>query len=231
MPNAFFSLGMVPPLPLSMPKQNDSSANRATRFSQQLPQRVPGNSRRGVRSSIFGTPTESGQSVVFEEFSPLFTRWFEVHAWPDRDGLNVYFSDVSERRNTEFAQSVALDEARQAQAWLTFVADVSTRLHGAVTPAELYERLSRTIIAYTADWCTELVPSGDELIRVAAAHRYPTLDGLAKRLVGGYSHPFSGPSPGVVVDPVGSRCDCGTWPSRSSQTSTTVSPARPTARH
>jgi PAS domain S-box-containing protein len=142
---------------------------------------------------------ESGQSVVFEEFFAPFDRWFEVHAWPDREGLNVYFSDVSERRNTEFAQSVALDEARQAQARLTFVADVSTRLHGAVTPAELYERLSRTIIAYTADWCTVVVPSGEELIRVAAAHRDHILDVLAKRLVGGYPHPFSGPSPGVVV--------------------------------
>jgi serine phosphatase RsbU (regulator of sigma subunit) len=44
-----------------------------------------------------------------------------------------------------------------------------------------------------------VVPSGEELIRVAAAHRDPILDGLAKRLVGGYPHPFSGPSPGVVV--------------------------------
>jgi serine phosphatase RsbU (regulator of sigma subunit) len=136
---------------------------------------------------------------VFEEFYAPFDGWFEVHAWPDRGGLNVYFSDVSERRNSEFAQSAALDEARRAQARLTFVADVSTRLHGAVTRTELYERLSQTVITYIADWCTVVVPSGEELIRVAAAHRDPILDGLAKRLVGGYPHPFSGPSPGVVV--------------------------------
>ena len=199
MPNAFFSLDAS----LTITSVN-AEAERLLRkprnevlgsnFLSAFPETAGAGFDRRFRHAI-----ESGQSVVFEEFFAPFDRWFEVHAWPDRDGLNVYFSDVSERRNTEFAQSVALDEARQAQARLTFVADVSTRLHGAVTPAELYERLSRTIIAYTADWCTVVVPSGDELIRVAAAHRDPTLDGLAKRLVGGYSHPFSGPSPGVVV--------------------------------
>lgn len=199
MPNAFFSLDAT----LTITSVN-AEAERLLRkprhellgsnFLSAFPEAAGVGLDRRYRHAI-----ESGQSVVFEEFFAPFDRWLEVHAWPDRDGLNVYFSDVSERRNTEFAQSVALDEARQAQARLTFVADVSTRLHGAVTPAELYERLSRTIIAYTADWCTVVVPSGDELIRVAAAHRDPILDGLAKRLVGGYPHPFSGPSPGVIV--------------------------------
>jgi PAS domain S-box-containing protein len=199
MPNAFFSLDAN----LTIISVN-AEAERLLRkprnevlgsnFLSAFPEAAGAGFDRRYRQAI-----ESGQSVVFEEFFAPFDRWFEVHAWPDREGLNLYFSDVSERRNTEFAQSVALDEARQAQARLTFVADVATRLHGAVTPAELYERLSRTIIAYTADWCTVVVPSGDELIRVAAAHRDPILDGLAKRLVGGYPHPFSGPSPGVVV--------------------------------
>jgi serine phosphatase RsbU (regulator of sigma subunit)/PAS domain-containing protein len=199
MPNAFFSLDAS----LTITSVN-AEAERLLRkprnellgsnFLSAFPQAPGAGFDRRYRHAI-----ESGQSVVFEEFFAPFDRWFEVHAWPDPEGLNVYFSDVSERRNTEFAQSVALDEARQAQARLTFVAEVSTRLHGAVTPAELYERLSRTVIAYTADWCTVVVPSGEELIRVAAAHRDPILDGLAKRLVGGYPHPFSGPSPGVVV--------------------------------
>jgi hypothetical protein len=34
---------------------------------------------------------------------------------------------------------------------------------------------------------------------VAARHREPTLDPLAKRLVGSYPHAYSGPSPGVVA--------------------------------
>jgi len=199
MPNAFFSLDRELTI-TSLNAEAERLLSRSrhdvlgSRFLSAFPEAVGAGFDRRFRHAI-----ESGDPVVFEEFYAPFDGWFEVHAWPDRDGLNVYFSDVSERRNSELAQSAALDEARRAQAQLTFVADVSTRLHGAVTRNELYERLSRTVITHTADWCTVVVPSGEELIRVAAAHRDPILDGLAKRLVGGYPHPFSGPSPGVVV--------------------------------
>jgi PAS domain S-box-containing protein len=142
---------------------------------------------------------ESGRSVVFEEYYAPLGGWFEVHAWPDRDGLNVYLSDVSERRNSEHQQAVALDEVRHAHARLTFLADIASRLHGAASRAELYDRLSEAVTAMVADWTTITVPAGEELVRVAASHRDPVLDGLAKRLVGGYPHAFDGPSPGVVV--------------------------------
>ena len=36
-------------------------------------------------------------SVAFEEFYPPLNKWFEVHAYPSKDGLSVYFSDVSDR--------------------------------------------------------------------------------------------------------------------------------------
>jgi len=199
MPNAFFSLDLGLAV-TSLNAEGERLLRRprqevlGTSFLDAFPGEVGAEIARRFRHAI-----ESSESVVFEEFYGPFDGWFEVHAWPDRHGLNVYFSDVSERRNSEFAQTLALDEARQAHARLAFVTDVSTRLHGAVARTELYERLAQTVITYTADWCTVVVPSGDELIRVAAAHREPILDGLAKRLVGGYPHPFSGPSPGVVV--------------------------------
>src|SRR6202020_2105225 len=65
--------------------------------------------------------------------------------------------------------------------------------------AEIFQRVSRAVAQSLADWCTIIVPGVDELVRVAAAHRDPVLDGLAKRLVGAYPHHFSGPSPGVVA--------------------------------
>jgi serine phosphatase RsbU (regulator of sigma subunit)/PAS domain-containing protein len=199
MPNAFFSLDASLAI-TSLNAEGERLLRRprhdvlGSSFLSALPEAVGAGIDRQFRHAM-----QSGESVVFEDFFASLGGWFEIHAWPDRYGLNVYLSDVSERRNEEFAQTAALDEARLAHAQLAFVADVSTRLHGAVTRIELYERLSQTIIADTADWCTIVVPSGDELIRVAAAHRDPILDGLANRLVGGYPHPFSGPSPGVVV--------------------------------
>ena len=115
MPNAFFSLDAN----LTITSLN-AEAERLLRdwradvlgspFLSASPGAASARLGRSFRHAI-----ESGESVVFEEFFAPFDGWFEVHAWPDREGLNVYFSDVSERRNSEFAQSVALDEARRAQ--------------------------------------------------------------------------------------------------------------------
>lgn len=42
--------------------------------------------------------------IEFEEFYPPVNAWFEVRAYPSRDGLSVYFHDVTERK----AQTAAL---------------------------------------------------------------------------------------------------------------------------
>lgn len=44
-----------------------------------------------------------GEKRQFEAFSGVLGRWFEVHAYPSRSGLSVYFHDVTERRRTEAA--------------------------------------------------------------------------------------------------------------------------------
>jgi PAS domain S-box-containing protein len=199
MPNAFFSL----------------DASLTVTYINAEGERLLGTSRDAVVGTSFidafpeviGTEfelryrhaIETRQSVVFEEYYAPFDGWFEVHAWPDRHGLNVYFSDVSDRRNSELEQSVALDEARQAHARLRFLSDVAGYLHGAPTRADLYDRLTRVVTMTVADWSTVVVPTGDELVRVAASHKDHVLNSLAQRLVGGYPHPFTGPSPGVVV--------------------------------
>ncbi|MBD2343205.1 GAF domain-containing protein [Anabaena subtropica] len=42
-------------------------------------------------------------SVEFEEFYPPLNKWFAVHAYPSKEGLSVYFQDISERRHTASA--------------------------------------------------------------------------------------------------------------------------------
>ncbi|BAZ31567.1 multi-sensor signal transduction histidine kinase [Cylindrospermum sp. NIES-4074] len=42
-------------------------------------------------------------SVEFEAFNPLLNRYFQVHAYPARNGLSVYFQDITERRQTATA--------------------------------------------------------------------------------------------------------------------------------
>ncbi|MEH1840272.1 MAG: GAF domain-containing protein [Nostoc sp.] len=39
-------------------------------------------------------------SVKFEEFYQPLNCWFQVHAYPAKDGLSVYFQDITERRRT-----------------------------------------------------------------------------------------------------------------------------------
>ena len=51
--------------------------------------------------------TECRKSVVlreethFEEFYPPLGKWFEVHAYPYKEGLAVYFRDITERKESE----------------------------------------------------------------------------------------------------------------------------------
>ncbi|MCC5644141.1 GAF domain-containing protein [Nostoc sp. CHAB 5824] len=49
-------------------------------------------------------------SVEFEEFYPSLNCWFQVHAYPAKDGLSVYFQDITERRRT--AQALRESEQR-----------------------------------------------------------------------------------------------------------------------
>ncbi len=97
------------------------------------------------------------------------------------------------------ALEAALQKAERSNARLSFLTELSSRLAGAGTRTEVLERLSRVVVPLLADWCTVVVPRGQELVRVAAQHDDPALDRLAKRLVDSYPHSFSGPSPGVVV--------------------------------
>ncbi|MHC5832653.1 MAG: PAS domain-containing protein, partial [Nostoc sp.] len=49
-------------------------------------------------------------SVEFEEFYPPLNCWLKVHAYPAKDGLSVYFQDITERRKT--AEALRQSEER-----------------------------------------------------------------------------------------------------------------------
>lgn len=53
---------------------------------------------------------EQNRSVQFEAYFPPLESWFRVHAYPFREGVSVYFSDVTERKQYE----QALQDAKQA---------------------------------------------------------------------------------------------------------------------
>ncbi len=49
-------------------------------------------------------------SVEFAEFYPPLNGWFSVHAYPSRDGLSVYFQDITEKQ--QIAAALRQSEAR-----------------------------------------------------------------------------------------------------------------------
>jgi PAS domain S-box-containing protein len=199
MPNAFFSIDRD----FCITHVNTEGARLLRSSSDDLigqnlldvfPEAVGGQFEANYRQAM-----RTGQSVVFEEYSIAINRWFEVHAWPAPQGLNVYFADISNRRNLERARTTALTDAMTANNRLRLLTEVAAQVAGAEDRTEVFERLSDVLVPGMADWCTIVVPRNEELIRVAAKHRQPALDALAKRLVGTYPHAFSGPSPGVVA--------------------------------
>jgi PAS domain S-box-containing protein len=199
MPNAFFSID-----PDFRITQVNTEGARLLRSSSEdltgqnllkvFPEAVGGQFEKQYRRAM-----QTGRPVAFEEYSLAIDRWFEVHAWPAPQGLNVYFSDITDRRTVERARTTALTDAMTANGRLRLLAEVAAQLAGAEDRTEVFERLSRVLVPGMADWCTIVVPGNDELVRVAARHRNPQLDALAKRLVGTYPHAFSGPSPGIVA--------------------------------
>ncbi|GHO84742.1 sensor histidine kinase [Dictyobacter formicarum] len=64
-----------------------------------------------VVPALLGTPFEdhyraamqSGHTTHFEAFHPACGNWFEVHVYPQLDGLSIYMHDISERKQAEEA--------------------------------------------------------------------------------------------------------------------------------
>jgi diguanylate cyclase (GGDEF)-like protein len=44
---------------------------------------------------------EAGTPASFEEYCSLLNRWFELNAYPDQDGLSIFFRDITERKQME----------------------------------------------------------------------------------------------------------------------------------
>ena len=54
---------------------------------------------------------EEGVTTEFETFSPVLGTWIAGRAYPSREGLSVYFRDVTERKRAE----EALRQVREAE--------------------------------------------------------------------------------------------------------------------
>ncbi|ABS02435.1 putative PAS/PAC sensor protein [Kineococcus radiotolerans SRS30216 = ATCC BAA-149] len=125
-----------------------------------------------------------GRPATFEAYYPApLDAWFEVHAWPDPDGVSVYFTDVTERRRTLLelesarAQAVAAHAATTAAAArLQLLATVGEDLSATLDVHEAVARLSQHLVPALADWClVTLVDEHGGLRDVGCQHSDPAL--------------------------------------------------------
>jgi PAS domain S-box-containing protein len=101
---------------------------------------------------------ESGRHVTFEAYyPPPLDAWYEVQAWPDPDGLSVYFLDITARRT---AQQQTQQAARRAE----LLAEVTSELTGTLDGEEAVARLAQLVVPTLADWCLVTLVDDDQNI-------------------------------------------------------------------
>ncbi len=126
----------------------------------------------------------SREPVAFDAYYPApLDGWYEVRAWPNPDGLAIYFVDVTERQR---AQEQVAKVARRA----ALLADVTQQLTGTLDLDEAVSRLGALVVPGLADWCvaTLVEDEGREgraptLRDVGGWHRDPAQQAVVDRYV------------------------------------------------
>ena len=113
MPNAFFSLDRQ----FRITHVNTEGARLLRASPEELTGKLFLAGFREARGTEFERQyldaMEKGRTVTFEEYYAPLESWFEVHAWPSRHGLNVYFSD---KKRSPFGRTTSDERTEGCQA-------------------------------------------------------------------------------------------------------------------
>lgn len=106
---------------------------------------------------------DSGEPGVVEVFFEPLRAHFEVHIWPDDQGLSLFFHDVSERKNA----AQALDRITDR---LSLLAEAGPRLTASLQPREVLAVLAELLVPDLAHWLVlAVVDDVAELLDVPGA--------------------------------------------------------------
>ncbi|SFL09058.1 PAS domain S-box-containing protein/diguanylate cyclase (GGDEF) domain-containing protein [Paenibacillus sp. 1_12] len=115
-----------------------------------------------VYGSYFRNSLNQKTKVQFEEYMPASEesdeKWIETHIYPTKEGLSVYFHDVTMRKLTE-------EKLKGSEAWFRMLADYSTDMITRYTPkgkCTYASPVCRTLLGFQPE---ELIGSwGDSLL-------------------------------------------------------------------
>ncbi|WP_176521635.1 ATP-binding protein [Longimonas halophila] len=117
----------------------------------------------------YKTVRDQNRSVQFEAYFPPLDSWFRVHAYPFREGLSVYFSDVTERKQYEQALQEAKQAAEDANASKSrFVAGVAHDLQTPLSVINMQSELLRNEAGGAASEYVENIQSATEQLQSMA---------------------------------------------------------------
>jgi diguanylate cyclase (GGDEF)-like protein/PAS domain S-box-containing protein len=96
-----------------------------------------------LESTIYGRyyrdSLDAKVKTTFEEYIPADAhskkKWLETHIYPTKEGLSVYFQDVTDRKLTE-------EKLRESEEWFRMLADYSTDMISRHTPRGVYTYVS-----------------------------------------------------------------------------------------
>ena len=89
---------------------------------------------------------DTGEPVAFDAYYPEpLNAWYEVRAWPQMEGLAVYFVDVTDRRR-------AREQAERAISRAGLLSRVTHELASIIDPEEAMAALARLVVPVLADW-------------------------------------------------------------------------------
>ena len=115
---------------------------------------------------------EEGVTTELLTESPALGTWVAGRAYPSREGLSVYFRDITEHRRAEEAQR--------------FLVQASAVLSSSLDYHETLASLARLAVPTLADWCAvDILEEDGHLKRLAVEHPDQEKVRLAYELNGG----------------------------------------------
>jgi PAS domain S-box-containing protein len=132
---------------------------------------------------LYRRAVDTGEVAQVEAWYDHLQGWYDVRAVPDRNGLSMYFQEVTARHEEQ-------QRADAATARLELLARVSSELAlSSLEPHGAIARLAQLMVPVLADWALVSLVEGEEVRDLGFAHRDPALQDVvatyaATRLIG-----------------------------------------------